>query len=163
MDLRDNQHCAGPYIPFTVAKRCKNVNLVLQLTSVDGNVFLWVFPAAVGGDSVCVCVCPAIEEWSGCCSSFYFEIWAPHMGQCALPALQPWMGSTSSHSLRGADLTSLRWQIRQSSFGQQQSWTIQMLISNCTVGLYQDVYNWDLIEFRPKIQPGQIRSPTAYL
>lgn len=43
------------------------------------------------------------------------------------------MGSTSSHLLCGTNLTSLCWQIRQSSFGQQQSCTIQMLISNCSI------------------------------
>lgn len=46
---------------------------------------------------------------------------------------QHWMGSTSSHLLCGTNLTSLCWQIRQSSFGQQQSCTIQMLISNCSI------------------------------
>lgn len=154
------QDCVVLALRFLLAKGWRNVRLVLGLTSLEGNVFLCVFLAAVGGESVCLCVgCNRRVE-----RVLFFPLlwdWSSQPGQCELPALQPWMGSTGSHSLRGADLTSLHWQIRQSSFGQQRSCTIQMLISSCRVVPRCLLLRFDWILPQDPTWPNQI--PTAYL
>lgn len=125
-----------------------------------GKMCFFVLLAVVEGESVCLCECC---HWRVERMLFFLLLWdwSSQPAQCALPALQPWMGSTSSHSLRGADLTSLHWQIRHGGFGQRQSCTIQMLISNYRVVPRCLLLRFDCIPPEDPTWPNQI--PTAYL
>ena len=137
---------------------------MLGLTSLWGNVLLWVFLSVFGSEYVCGCVCMCVCYDRRVERMLFFLLpWdlSSQPGQCVLPALQPWMRSNSSRSPRGADLTSLHWQIRQGSFGQQQSFTIQMLISNCRVVPKCLLLRFDWIPPQEPTWPNQI--PTAYL
>lgn len=115
------------------------------------------FSEAVGGGFVCLCAC-----YYGSVV-FFLLLWGliSQPDQCSLPALRPWIGSTSSHSPRGADLTSVCRQIRQSIFGQQRRRTIQMLIFNCRHVPWCFLLRFDWILLREQTWLNQI--PTAYL
>lgn len=135
-----------------LAEGCRNVCLVLKLTSLKGSIFL----AASGGESVYLCVC---------CDWMLFFFFAVRLELQTRPVCAP-----SAAALNGEHQQRLSVWCRPDRpaltdkperFGQQQSCTIQMLISHCRVVPRCLLLRFDWILPQDPTWPNQI--PTAYL